>query len=65
VLFSINIKHNGSVLVSMLAMSAVDHGFEHWSGQTKDYKIGTSSSSPHRNVTCYRHDMAEKLLTLF
>ena len=23
-----------------LALSAVDHGFETWSGQTKDYKIG-------------------------
>jgi hypothetical protein len=28
------------VMVSMLALSAVDHGFELWSGQTKDYKIG-------------------------
>ena len=24
----------------MPAMSVVDHGFESWSGQTKDYKIG-------------------------
>ena len=28
------------VMVSMLALSAVDRGFELWSGQTKDYKIG-------------------------
>jgi hypothetical protein len=28
------------VMVSMLASSAVDRGFEPWSGQTKDYKIG-------------------------
>jgi hypothetical protein len=27
-------------MVSMLAMSAVDHEFEPRSGQTKDYKIG-------------------------
>jgi hypothetical protein len=27
-------------MVSVLASSAVDRGFEHWSGQTKDYKIG-------------------------
>jgi hypothetical protein len=27
-------------MVSMLVSSAVDHGFEPWSGQTKDFKIG-------------------------
>jgi hypothetical protein len=27
-------------MVSVLASSAVDRGFEYWSGQTKDYKIG-------------------------
>ena len=27
-------------MVSVLASSAVDRGFEHQSGQTKDYKIG-------------------------
>jgi hypothetical protein len=26
-------------MVSMLASSAVDHGFEPWSGKTKDYSI--------------------------
>jgi len=26
-------------MVSVLALSAVDHKFEHQSGQTKDYKI--------------------------
>ena len=30
----------GGVMVSMLISSAVDCGFEPWSGQTKDYKIG-------------------------
>jgi hypothetical protein len=34
------INHVGGVMVSMLAQSAVDRGFESWSGQTKDYKIG-------------------------
>ena len=28
------------VMVSVLASSVVDRGFEHQSGQTKDYKIG-------------------------
>ena len=28
------------LIVSMLATSEVDHGFESRSGQTKDYKIG-------------------------
>ena len=33
--------HNiGGVMVSVLASSAVDRGFEPRSGQTKDYKIG-------------------------
>ena len=32
-------NHIGGVLVSMLASSVVDHGFESWLGQTKDYKI--------------------------
>ena len=30
----------GGVMVSVLASSVVDHGFESWSGQTKDYMIG-------------------------
>ena len=30
----------GGVMVSVLASSAVDHGFEHRSCHTKDYKIG-------------------------
>ena len=38
---NINQKHRiGGVMVSMLASSAVDRGFEPRSGQTKDYKIG-------------------------
>jgi hypothetical protein len=30
----------GSVMVSVLVSSVVDHGFEPLSGQTKDYEIG-------------------------
>ena len=30
----------GGVMVSVLASSVVDNGFEPWSSQTKDYKIG-------------------------
>jgi hypothetical protein len=38
---NINQKHRiGGVMVSVLASSAVDRGFEPRSGQTKDYKIG-------------------------
>jgi hypothetical protein len=38
---NINQKHRiGGVMVSVLASSAVDRGFEPRSGQTKDYTIG-------------------------
>ena len=38
---NINQKHRiGGVMVSVLASSAVDRGFEPQSGQTKDYNIG-------------------------
>ena len=38
---NINQKHSiGGVMVSVLASSAVDRGFEPRLGQTKDYKIG-------------------------
>ena len=33
-------NHIGGVMVSVLASSAVNRGFEPGSGQTKDYKIG-------------------------
>ena len=33
-------NHNGGVMDSVLASSAVNRGFEPRSGQTKDYKIG-------------------------
>ena len=35
-----SMNHIGGVMVSVLASSAVDCGFEPRSGQTKDYKIG-------------------------
>ena len=38
----LTVKQNriGGVIISVLASSAVDRGFEPRSGQTKDYKIG-------------------------
>ena len=40
------------VMVGMLALSAVDHGFEPRSGQTKDYKIGICCfSTKHAALT--------------
>ena len=33
-------NHIGGVMVSVLALSAVDRGFKPPTGQTKDYKIG-------------------------
>ena len=35
-------NHIGGVMVSVIASSAVDRGFEPWSGEIKDYKIGIS-----------------------
>ena len=34
----------GGIMVSMLALSVVDRGFESRSGLTNDYKIGSCSS---------------------
>jgi hypothetical protein len=34
------VNYIDGVLVGVLISSMVDHGFEAWSGQTKDYKIG-------------------------
>jgi hypothetical protein len=33
-------NHINSVIVNMPTSSVVDRRFEHWSGQSKDYKIG-------------------------
>ena len=40
ILLLILVNRIGGVMVSMLASSVVDCGFEPWSGQTKEYKIG-------------------------
>ena len=43
------IKHRiGGVMVGMPASSAIDRGFELWSGQTKDYIIGIYCFSAKR-----------------
>jgi hypothetical protein len=36
---SSNMNGTGGIMVSVLASSVVDHGFEPWSGQNKDYQI--------------------------
>ena len=38
-------KHIGGIIVSVLASSVVDRGFEPRLGQTKDYQIGICSFS--------------------
>ena len=46
---NINQKHRiGSVMVSVVASSAIDRGFEPRSGQTKDYTIGICCFSAKR-----------------
>jgi hypothetical protein len=45
------LKPHGGVVVIVFASSAIDRGFEHWSDQTKDYKIGICCfSAEARNV---------------
>ena len=39
-LFDVLCKIISGVMVSVLASSAVNHGFETWMDQTKNYKIG-------------------------
>ena len=44
-------------MVSMLASSAVDHGFKLCLGQTKDYKIGICCySAKHTSLWCKSKD---------
>jgi hypothetical protein len=38
-------RASANILVSMLASSALAHGFEPWSGQIEDYEIGISCFS--------------------
>ena len=48
--FSFYVNCIGGVMVSVLASSVVDRGFEPRSGQTKDCKIGISCFSAKRAV---------------
>ena len=51
------IAPHGGVMVSMLASSAVDRGFDSRSGQIKDYKIGICcSSAKHAALRSKRKD---------
>jgi hypothetical protein len=44
------INRLGGVMVSVLALSVVDRGFEHRSVQTKYYKIGMLTITPPRRL---------------
>ena len=47
--FRVKTNHIGGVMVNVLALSAIDRGFEPRSGKTKDYKIGICCfSAKHR-----------------
>lgn len=50
--FSIDINHIGGLMVAVLVLSAVDRALEHWSGHTKDCKVGGCCSE--RANTCLR-----------
>ena len=47
-------KESLHVIVSVLASSAVDRGFEPRSGQTKDYEIGICCSSAIKHAALSR-----------
>jgi hypothetical protein len=54
-------NHIGSVMVSVLASSAVDRGFEHRSVQTRDYRIGMCCfSTRHTALMRKRKDWSER-----
>jgi hypothetical protein len=44
----------GGIMVSVLALSVVDRGFEPWSGQTKDYKTGICCFSAIKHAALRR-----------
>jgi len=54
---AVNIHSNriGDAMLSILASSAVDHGFKPWSGQSKDYEIVLVESllRPKKNMCVY------------
>jgi hypothetical protein len=62
---NINQKHRiGGVMVSVLASSAVDRGFEPWSSQTKDYSIIDSYFVQQvEEYTCLNTDSSEILVS--
>jgi hypothetical protein len=47
---TMRVNRIGGVMVSVLASSVVDHGFEPRSGQTKDYKIGICCFSANQTL---------------
>jgi hypothetical protein len=57
------LHHIIGVMVSVLIWSAVDCGFEHQLGKTKDYKIGICClSTNHKALRCKSKDrLARKL----
>ena len=50
-------------MVRLLASSAVDSGFEPWSGQTKDYKFGICCLSAKQNNVSEWSDMSTRGLS--
>jgi hypothetical protein len=54
-------SHRSGVMVSVLAPSAVDRGFERRSGQTNDYKIGISCfTAAHAALTRKSKDLMSR-----
>jgi hypothetical protein len=58
----LSIDHISDVMASILASSAVDHGFKLWSGKTKSYKIGDSKGLSE--ATCPHVDYCFSQLAL-
>ena len=60
----------GGIMVVMLASIVVDRGFEPWSGQTKNYKIGiccfstkhSALRSKNKDLLAWNHENAELAL---
>ena len=46
----------GGAIISVLTSSAVDHRFESWSGQTKEYNICIGCFSKHTALRSKRKD---------
>ena len=63
ILFISMFNRIGSVMVSVLASNLVDRGFEPWSGQAKDYKIGICRFSA-KPAALRRKFVTEMLITM-